>query len=84
MLNQCLLLKQEASIIFNTLPPSQLGTFMANSVKNETNSDIGIMLTQDFREKLPEKGKNITRYNVYDVVNVDKDVYQIKNVNIED
>ncbi len=76
--------KTRSEYNFEYSSPSQLGTFMANSIKNETNSDIGIMLTQDFREKLPEKGKNITRYNVYDVVNVDKDVYQIKNVNIED
>lgn len=41
------------------------------------------MLTQDFREKLPEKDKNIIRYNVYDVVNVDKEVYQITNINVE-
>lgn len=64
--------------------PTELGTFMANSIKNSTNSDIGIMLTQDFREKLPEKGKDITYYNISDVVNVNKQVYQIKDVTIND
>lgn len=69
---------------FEHSAPTQLGTFMANSIKEATNSDIGIMLTQDFREKLPQKGKDITYYNVCDAVNVDKNVYQIKNVTTED
>ncbi len=69
---------------FEYSAPTQLGTFMANSIKEATNSDIGIMLTQDFREKLPQKGKAITFYNVCDVVNVDKEVYKIKNVTTED
>lgn len=62
---------------------SELGTFMANSIKNATGADIGIMLTQDFREKLPKKGKNITGYNVYDVVNVDKQVYKLTDVSVK-
>ncbi|CCY63298.1 5'-Nucleotidase domain protein [Clostridium sp. CAG:967] len=64
--------------------PTELGTFMANSIKDRTNSDIGIMLTQDFREKLPEKGKDITYYNISDVVNVNKQVYQIQDVTVGD
>lgn len=64
--------------------PTELGTFMANSIKQSTNSDIGIMLTQDFREKLPEKGKNITYYNISDVVNVNKQVYVIKDATVKD
>lgn len=69
---------------FTYSSPSELGTFMANSVKKATNSDIGLMLTQDFREKLPKEGNNITRYNIYDVVNVDKNICQLKDVTVSD
>lgn len=64
--------------------PSELGTFMANSVKNATKADIGIMLTMDFRERFPQKGQNITLYNINDVVNVDKDIYKIEDVSVKD
>ncbi len=56
---------------------SELGTFWANAVKNETHSDIAFLISMDIREELPKKGMPVTLYNVKDALNVSKPIYII-------
>ncbi|MDP4268189.1 MAG: 5'-nucleotidase C-terminal domain-containing protein [Bacteroidota bacterium] len=53
---------------------SEIGTFLANSIKEKTGSDIAILLTMDIRDKLPSAGNDIKLYNVKYALNVDKPV----------
>ena len=59
---------------------SELGTFIANALKESTKTDFGFLLTMDLREKLPEENKNISLYNINDTMNVNKPIYKISGV----
>lgn len=63
---------------------SELGTFIANTLKDRSDSDFGFLLTMDLREKLPGKNKNISLYNINDTMNVDKPIYKINDVTPDD
>lgn len=60
--------------------PSELGSTLANKVKEVTNADIGIMLSQDVRGELPKVGEDIYQYHISDVLGADKTLY-VMNVN---
>lgn len=56
---------------------SELGTFLANAIKKETNSDLSLIISMDIREELPKKGNPVTLYNVKDTLNASKPIYII-------
>ena len=68
---------------FKTSRPSEMGTMLANKLKDKTGADLSVVLSQDMRGELPEIGEKIYKYQVFDVVNTDKKVW-ILNVNKEE
>lgn len=62
----------------NASEASELGTFLSNAIKKETNSDIGILFAMDLREKLPQKGSSIKLGHIKDTLNVNKTIYTMQ------
>ncbi len=62
--------------------PSEFGSVLANKVKELTNADIGLMLSQDIRGDLPKVGEDIYQYHISDLLGADKTLY-VMNVNKE-
>lgn len=60
--------------------PSELGTMFANKLKDKTNADIGIILSQDVRGDLPDIGETIYKFQTNKLVSANKEVW-ILNVN---
>lgn len=60
--------------------PTELGTFIANAYRDFTNADIGLMLSMDLREKVPQAGSEVSYYNICDAMNVDKGLCKYKEI----
>lgn len=63
--------------------PSEIGTFLTNAIRERTNSDFAFLLTMDFREQLPSKGRKILMYNIDDTLNVSKPIWKLYDLNAE-
>ena len=60
--------------------PSEFGSVFTNKIKEITNADIAIMLSQDIRGNLPKIGEDIYQYHISDLLGADKTLY-VMNVN---
>ncbi len=58
--------------------PCEIGTLIANAMRDKTGADFAILLTMDLRSKLPPAGQKITLYDVRETLNVNKRIFTVK------
>jgi hypothetical protein len=58
--------------------PCEIGTLIANAMRDKTGADFAMLLTMDLRSKLPPAGDDITLYDVRETLNINKRIFNVQ------